>query len=189
MMTGEIVGMKEAGAIIDFWFEQTEPKHWFSKDVAFDATIENRFGGCVRRALKGGPIDGTQDAQACLASVLLLDQFTRHIYRESAHAFSGDVKALGLSLLAVEKGWVAGDKNLNHRRFYLMPMMHSEDLAVQRASLALFANHTDENTLRYAQRHLDIIERFGRFPHRNQVMGRQSTPEEIDFLTMPGSSF
>jgi uncharacterized protein (DUF924 family) len=124
-----------------------------------------------------------------LTLILLLDQFTRHIYRDDPRAFSGDTQAIELAQRAVDQGWVASDGDLNHRRFYLMPMMHSEDLVVQRESIPLFANHTDQNTLHFAQRHLAIIERFGRFPHRNQVLGRKSTVDEQVFLAQPGSSF
>jgi uncharacterized protein (DUF924 family) len=181
--------MREVKTIIEFWFEQTPPKQWFSKDPAFDAMIERRFGALVDKVLSQAPATDAQDAEVALALILLLDQFTRHIYRGSARAFAGDPQALSLSNQAVARGWVAANQDLNQRRFYLMPMMHSEDLAVQRASLPLFALHTDADTSGYAQRHVDIIEQFGRFPHRNQALGRTSTPAEIEFLTLPGSSF
>uniref|UniRef100_UPI00404741EE DUF924 family protein n=1 Tax=Orrella sp. TaxID=1921583 RepID=UPI00404741EE len=111
------------------------------------------------------------------------------LYRDDALAFAGDARALELARRAVDQGWVAGNGDLNHRRFYLMPMMHSEDLVVQRESIPLFSTHTDQNTLHFAQRHLAIIERFGRFPHRNQALGRKSSADELAFLAQPGSSF
>ena len=181
--------MKEATGVLQFWFEQTEPKQWFSKDLAFDALIEERFAHLVVRALDGELMSWSQDADVCLALILLLDQFPRHIYRASAQAFAGDAQALELSLMTVKQGWVSESPNMNHRKFYLMPMMHSEKLAVQRASLPLFAAHTDENTMRFARRHVEIIERFGRFPHRNKALGRPNTQEEKAFLDQPGSSF
>ncbi|MFO7747206.1 MAG: DUF924 family protein [Orrella sp.] len=185
----EGVQMKEAAGVLQFWFEQTEPKQWFLKDLTFDALIEERFAHLVVRALDGELMSWSQDADACLALILLLDQFPRHIYRASAQAFAGDAQALELSQMAVKQGWVSESPNMNHRKFYLMPMMHSEELAVQRASLPLFSAHTDENTMRFARRHAEIIERFGRFPHRNQALGRISTQEEKAFLDQPGSSF
>lgn len=181
--------MTEVTEILQFWFEQTEPKQWFVKDVAFDALIEERFAHLVVRALDGELMSWSKDVDSCLALILLLDQFARHIYRDSARAFAGDTKALELSEEAVRRGWVSATLEINHRRFYLMPMMHSEDLSVQRASLPLFATHTDDNTLYFARRHAEIIERFGRFPHRNEAMGRISTAEEIGFLKQPRSSF
>lgn len=184
-----VLSIKEADAILDFWFEQATPKQWFFKDLAFDALIEQRFGSWVRQALNQELTVWTRDADTSLALILLLDQFTRHIFRDAAQAFKGDPQALALSTLAVDRGWVADNQNINHRRFYLMPMMHSEEAAVQRASLALFAMHTDHDTLHFAQRHLAIIEKFGRFPHRNQALGRQSSSQELAFLAQPGSSF
>lgn len=181
--------MKEATGVLQFWFEQTEPKQWFLKDVAFDALIEERFVHLVVRALDGKLMSWSKDVDSCLALILLLDQFPRHIYRASAQAFAGDAQALELSQMAIEQGWILESSNMNHRKFYLMPMMHSEELAVQRASLPLFAAHTDENTMHFARRHFEIIERFGRFPHRNQALGRTSALEENAFLDQPGSFF
>ena len=189
MTLGKGLGLKESAAIVDFWFEQSTPKQWFAKDQAFDSAIEQRFGVWVRRALGHELTNWTQASDTQLALILLLDQFTRHIYREQAQAFAGDAQALELAQRALEYGWVKADKSLDHRRFYLMPMMHSEDITVQRESVALFATHTDQNTLYFAQRHLYIIERFGRFPHRNHALGRASTVDELAFLAQPASSF
>ncbi len=185
----ECAGLNAAAEVLRFWFEQSTPKQWFAKDLSFDDTIEQRFGSQVRQALKHEMLDWAQEPHSGLALILLLDQFTRHIYRDDPRAFAGDAQALGLAQRAVEQGWVTADLSLNHRRFYLMPMMHSEDLVVQRASIPLFAVHTDQNTLHFAQRHLAIIERFGRFPHRNQVLGRKSLAQELAFLEQLGSSF
>jgi uncharacterized protein (DUF924 family) len=185
----EGAGLKAAIEVLEFWFEQSTPKQWFAKDLTFDTTIKQRFDSRVQQALNHELLDWAQEPETGLALILLLDQFTRHIYRDDPRAFAGDVQALALAQRAVDQGWVAGNADLSHRRFYLMPMMHSEDLVVQRDSILLFATHTDQNTLSFAQRHLAIIERFGRFPHRNQVLSRQSTAQERAFLEQPGSSF
>jgi uncharacterized protein (DUF924 family) len=182
-------GLKAASEVLDFWFEQSTPKQWFAKDPTFDATIRQRFDSRVQQALNHELKDWAQEPHTGLALILLLDQFTRHIYRGDPRAFAGDAQALALAQRAVDQGWVTADISLNHRRFYLMPMMHSEDLLVQRDSMPLFATHTDQHTLSFAQQHLAIIERFGRFPHRNQVLSRQSTAQERAFLEQPGSSF
>jgi uncharacterized protein (DUF924 family) len=123
-----------------------------------------------------------------LALILLLDQFTRNIFRDTARAFSGDDMALALSLRCVERDYI-NHPDAHWRHFMLMPMMHSEDLAVQNASLPLFKAHTGKLTYDYAVAHRDIIARFGRFPHRNAILGRPSTDDETLFLTQPGSSF
>lgn len=185
----EGAGLKAAIEVLEFWFEQSTPKQWFAKDLTFDTTIKQRFDSRVQQALNHELLDWVQEPETGLALILLLDQFTRQIYRDDPRAYAGDAQALALAQRAVDQGWVAGNADLNHRRFYLMPLMHSEDLVVQRDSIPLFATHTDQNTLHFAQMHLAIIERFGRFPHRNQVLGRTSSAQELAFLEQPGSSF
>jgi uncharacterized protein (DUF924 family) len=138
--------------------------------------------------LKGERDSWANTAAGCLALIILLDQFTRNIYRNTPRAFSGDEMALALSLRCLERGYL-DDADANQRHFMLMPLMHSEDLAIQDMSLPLFETHTNARTLDYAQQHRDIVARFGRFPHRNAILGRPSSPEEIEFLTQPGSSF
>jgi uncharacterized protein (DUF924 family) len=175
--------------IIKFLFIETEPKQWFVKSESFDRLVAKRFEATVIQALKGELDDWGQQPKSCLALILLLDQFTRQIYRDTPQAFASDAKALALSQSADQKGWVQNSHDMNHRRFFLMPMMHSESLAVQQLSLPLFATHTDESTLDFAQRHCDIVDRFGRFPHRNKILERESSLEELAFLEQPGSSF
>jgi len=191
----------EPREILSFWFDQTTPKQWFIKSDAFDQLIAERFRAVLAAALDGrmngrlnrrldGRMDGwANHAEGCLALILVLDQFTRHIYRDSPCAFVGDDHALRLSAHAVSVGWVANCAQVSRRQFFLMPMMHSEDVEVQRASLPLFETYTDSDTLWFAKRHCEIIERFGRFPHRNAVLGRVSTTDEIEFLKEPGSAF
>ena len=174
--------------VLAFWFEESTPEQWFKKDDVFDATIRNRFEPTIISSLKGEKDSWADMATGCLALIILLDQFTRNIYRDTPSAFSGDEMALALSLRCLDRGYL-GDADTNQRHFMLMPLMHSEDLAIQDMSLPLFEIHTNARTLDYAQRHRDIIARFGRFPHRNAILGRPSSSEETEFLTQPGSSF
>ena len=174
--------------VLEFWFIKTPPESWFNKDTEFDACIERQFAGTVKDALAGKRDHWANACAGCLALILVLDQFTRNIFRDSAQAFSGDDIALALSLRCVERDYITHPDE-NWRRFMLMPMMHSEDLAIQEASLPLFQAHAGKLTYDYAVAHRDIIARFGRFPHRNAILGRPSTDEERLFLTQPGSSF
>lgn len=174
--------------ILAFWFEESAPKQWFSKDEEFDGNIKNRFGDTVTAALSG-QLDGwADDLDGCLALIIVLDQFTRNIFRDTPRAFSGDEMALALSLRCVERGYLDHD-NQDYRHFMLMPMMHSEDIGIQDRSLPLFAAAASELTYDYAVKHRDIVARFGRFPHRNAILGRPSNDEELAFLEQPGSSF
>ena len=174
--------------VLAFWFTDTPPESWFKKDPAFDARIAQQFAGTVKDALAGKCDHWANDSAGCLALILVLDQFTRNMFRDSARAFSGDEMALALSLRCVERDYIAHPDE-NWRRFMLMPMMHSEDIAIQEAALPLFQAHVGTLTYDYAVAHRDIIARFGRFPHRNAILGRPSTEEERLFLKQPGSSF
>ena len=174
--------------ILHFWFVETSPELWFKKDDDFDALLESRFGKAVREALAGRLDHWANDANGCLALILLLDQFTRNIFRNSARAFSGDEMALALSLRCVERQYLEPSQAARCQ-FMLMPMMHSEDIGIQDRSLPLFESLTNPRTHEYAVKHRDIVARFGRFPHRNAILGRPSTDEEAEFLTQPGSSF
>ena len=174
--------------ILSFWFEETTPKQWFTKDADFDALLAERFGKLVTDAL-GGRLDSwaaTKDGT--LALILLLDQMTRNIHRDTPLAFAGDEMALAHALNAVSKGYLdegASAKN----QFTLMPLMHSEEMAIHEKAQPLFAKHTSELTQDALQRHSVIIERFGHYPHRNAILGRPSTDDEIAFLKEPNSSF
>jgi uncharacterized protein (DUF924 family) len=184
--------------ILDFWFgprgsaEYGKTRElWFRKDAAVDQSIRARFGHAVETALGGGFVDW-RSPRGALARVILLDQFTRNIYRESPRAFAGDVIALDISRAAVEN---RDDQALMpvERWFLYMPFVHAEDADAQQTSLELFGRLADETGLSepavWAERHAAIIRRFGRFPHRNVVLGRQSTAEESEFLATPGSTF
>ncbi len=187
-------------AVLDFWFQPANhPGHgsyrpeWFRKDDAFDAAIRERFGPDVEAALGGTPGEGPDDA--LLARILLLDQFTRNVYRDTPRAFAGDAQARTLAGTLVTAG---RDKNLTpwQRWFAYLPFEHGESLLDQERSVALFAalrremqNEAFDSACDYALRHREVIARFGRFPHRNKILGRESTASEIEFLKQPGSSF
>ena len=187
-------------AVLDFWFLTPDhPGHehyraeWFRKDEAFDAAIRERFGAAVEAALRK-PQDDEPD-ETLLAHILLLDQFTRNIFRGTPRAFAGDAQAKALAATLVTEG---RDKNLSpwQRWFAYLPFEHSESLLDQDRSVALFAglrremrHEAFDSAYDYALRHHEVIARFGRLPHRNAVLGRSSTTEEIEFLTQPGSSF
>lgn len=177
-----------ASDIRAFWFEESMPMQWFRKDPAFDGVIRARFGGMVEEALAGRYDGWAASDLDGLALILLLDQFTRNLYRGDPRSFAGDAQALAVSERIQARGsWTTLQPHYKH--FILVPMMHSEDLLVQERSLPLFAAHCDAQVHTFGVKHRDIIARFGRFPHRNAVLGRTCTPEETAFLQTPGSSF
>ena len=178
-----------AGKVISFWFEECTPQQWFTKNDEFDRHLSDRFGELVEQGLQGQRDSWAGEADTRLALILVLDQFTRNIHRKTPRAFAGDEMALGLTMRALAEGQLDDEAELSRRQFLLMPMMHSEDIGIQDQSLPLFEKYTSEMTLDYAVRHRDIIARFGRFPHRNQILGRPSTDDEKLFLTEPNSSF
>ncbi len=143
----------------------------------------------VSQALAGELDAWGAEAAGSLALVLLLDQFPRQIWRDTAMAFAGDPQALAESLQAVERGWLEAEPEQARRQFWLRPLMHSEDLTVQEAALPLFERFCDPRTADFVRRHRDVIARFGRFPHRNAVLGRVSSAEVLAFLQTPGSRF
>jgi uncharacterized protein (DUF924 family) len=179
----------EPERVLRFWFEQTRPRAWFARDPAFDQRVREGFLEASRQAIAGELNGWSGDAHDALALVLLLDQFPRQIWRDKSMAFAGDERALALSQAAVAKGWVAAEPERARRQFWLMPWMHSEDLAVQEAAIPLFERFTDPRTLDFARRHRDVIASFGRFPHRNAILGRTSSEAETAFLRTPGSRF
>ena len=190
----------EADAVLDFWFGApgssefgSTRKAWFMKDAAFDAAIRVRFGALVERALRGELEAWGDEPRSSLAQILLLDQFTRNAFRGSARSFAGDARALTAASRMVGS---RQDEALAPfmRAFVYLPFEHAEGLAMQDEAIRLFTklvNETPEHgdMLAYAHRHRDVIERFGRFPHRNEILGRQSTAEEIAFVKQPGSAF
>jgi uncharacterized protein (DUF924 family) len=188
----------EAGAVLDFWFSDRARPLWFEKDLDFDNEIRRSFGAAVDAAQSGEFGHWCVGADGTLALLILLDQMARNIHRGSPRAFAGDARALAVARRAVADGIERG-LEFNRRRFFYLPYEHSEDPAVQTRSLQLFADlaatcapHEKEEATDqylYAQRHADIIARFGRYPHRNGCLGRTCTPEELAFLAGPDSSF
>jgi uncharacterized protein (DUF924 family) len=174
--------------ILDFWFSELEPKQWFMKDPALDETIKQKFESTYHEIVAGEHKAWEDSAEGCLAMILVLDQFSRNMFRDEAQAFAADNKALAVAQLAVKKAF---DKALDpkQRTFVYMPYMHSEDPAVHEVVVDIFTAHGNAMSLDYEMKHKAIIDRFGRYPHRNKILGRTSTPEELDFLNQPGSSF
>jgi len=185
--------------VLDFWFgapaslERGRPrKAWFEKSDAFDAAVRERFGATHAAADTGALDAWRRTPHAALALVITLDQFPRNMFRGEARAFASDPRALGVARELVARGYDAAMMPVE-RCFAYLPFEHAEDLAAQRRAVELFASMAQDSwgatTLDYARRHHDVIARFGRFPHRNAILGRVSTPEEIAFLQEPGSSF
>lgn len=175
----------EFGEVLAFWFQETDSKQWYKKSDAFDAEIIARFGGTYEAAVVGALDGWAKGAKGALALIIVLDQFSRNIHRESPDAFAADDKALAVARELVARGWDA-DMTDDERQFAYMPFMHSEDLAAQEQCLELFEAI---GRPKWAVDHHKIIARFGRFPHRNAVLGRDSTDEEVAFLDEPDSSF
>lgn len=191
----------DAQEVLDFWFlPPSNPGHgkqraeWFRKDDAFDAAIRDRFGAAIGHAVAGGLREwDEQGPRGVLARILVLDQFTRNAWRGTPESFAGDALALSAARQLVESGahlalspW--------ERSFVYMPFEHAEDARMQEQSVELFtalaaAHDGFGQSLDYAHRHRGVIARFGRFPHRNAILGRASTPEELEYLSQPGSGF
>lgn len=174
--------------VLDFWFTEVDPKQHYVKDADFDDLIRTRFGAAVAQA-QSGALQADNTPHGRLGYIILLDQFTRNIFRDTPQAFGADDLALRCTLDAVLAGDLRYWEEPRHRSFVLMPMMHSENIDVQNASLPLFETYCGEMTHDFAVRHRDIIARFGRFPHRNAILGRTPTTQERAFLEQPGSSF
>lgn len=174
--------------ILDFWFVQTTPRQWWEKSAAFDALIRERFGDIHVAASRAELQDWRQTPEGRLAEIIVLDQFSRNIHRDSAKAFAADGMALVLAQEAVGHG---ADQALpaERRAFLYMPYMHSESSLIHATAVRLFGVPGLENSYKFELMHKAIIDRFGRYPHRNTVLGRPSTPQEEEFLRMPGSSF
>lgn len=188
---------RDAAAVLEFWFGAPPAREarseWFRKDPAFDALIRERFGTLIERALRGElACWAGRGPQATLALVIVLDQFTRNAFRDTPKMFAGDAAALTVARRIVAEGWDTGYDPLR-RWFCYLPFEHSESLDDQRESLRLFARLRDDplagGAWTWAVRHHEVIERFGRYPHRNAILGRASTPAEEAFLREPGSRF
>lgn len=187
--------------VLDFWFlPPSDPgygqarKEWFRKDPAFDAQIRTRFGSLIAQALAGGLHEWEMEGpQGALARILLLDQFTRNAFRGAPESFAGDTLALAAAQALVDSG---ADRQLPpfQRAFVYMPYEHAEDARMQQCAVDLFARLAAEHAgfddmLDYAHRHRGVIARFGRFPHRNPILGRSSSADELQYLSEPGAGF
>jgi len=188
--------MSNAQEVLDFWFDPTHEAFWFERDDAFDAALRARFGALHERAARGELDAWAAQPQTWLALLIVLDQFSRNLYRGDRRAFDCDARAQQLALQGIDQGF---DQALppHWRAFAYLPLEHAEDASLQERCLDLFGKlhlaHPDvplyANYVDYARRHGAVIERFGRFPHRNTVLGRTSTPEEAHYLAQPGSGF
>lgn len=171
--------------IIDFWFQEAK-NNWWKKDKDFDELIKNRYGNLHKHATIGDLKSWREDPLGCLAEIIILDQFSRNIYRDTPLAFASDALALEVLDLALTKKFDTQIKE-EYRPFLYMPLMHSESKTDHEKAEILFANY--QGFYEYELKHKIIIDRFGRYPHRNKILGRESTKEEIEFLKQPNSSF
>lgn len=172
--------------LLGFWFGELTPEDWYAVKPETDAAIRERFMQLYREMRVAAPEEAYADPQAALAAIILFDQLPRNMFRGQPEAFGSDDLAAALARNALDRGF---DQDLEpaHKQFLYMPLMHSEVLADQERCVSLFKALGNEESLKYAIEHRDIIARFGRFPHRNRVLGRESTPDEIAFLqTHPG---
>ena len=174
--------------ILKFWFEETEPDQWFEKDPTLDARIRERFLGLHEFVVSHGNNGLLADAQTALAAVIVLDQMSRNMFRDTPRAFAADPQAISVAEAAIARGCDAR-LTKDQRMFLYLPFQHAEDRQLQGRSLALMASLGDPELLKWADVHKAIIDRFGRFPHRNGILGRISTPEENEFLKQPDSNF
>lgn len=191
--------MSQANEILDFWFGRLEEadygkprKVWFIKNPEFDEEVRSRFLNDYQQATTGQLDDWKASPEGCLALIILLDQFPRHMFRSQPQAFATDPQALAYAKYGIQRGF---DQELRpiQRQFVYLPLEHSENLATQHQCIELFSTLKDypecASGVDYAHRHLKVIERFGRFPHRNEILGRETTPDEAEFLKQRGSSF
>lgn len=175
-------------SVLDFWFQELEPNRWFTRDDSVDERIREQFEVLLMAARQNELYSWRSDPKGSLAEIIVLDQFTRNIHRDSAQAFENDPLALALAQSAIEKGF---DQKLAtiERHFLYMPFMHSESRKIHEVALSLYEASGSESGLEFEIKHKAVIDRFGRYPHRNEVLGRISTAEEIEFLKQPGSGF
>lgn len=174
--------------IIKFWFGEIEPKSWWKKDAAFDQLIRERFSDIHQQAAKCELFEWRQDALGWLAEIIVLDQLPRNMFRDTPQAFTTDRLAVILVQEAVSNQ-VDRELTAPQKSFLYMPLMHSESPLIHETAMELYSQPGLEFNLDFEKKHKAIIDRFGRYPHRNAVLGRESTDEEIEFLAGPESSF
>ena len=178
----------QATDILHFWFTELTDKQHFAKDAALDALIGERFGAVLEAGARSELWPWRSTPLGRLAEIIVLDQFSRNVWRDTPRAFAQDALALALAQDLVARS-VDAQLSTDQRYFAYMPYMHSESLAVHAEALRLFAQPGLENALHFEDRHQAIIQRFGRYPHRNAILGRESTAEEMEFLQQPRSGF
>ncbi|WP_299726008.1 DUF924 family protein [uncultured Endozoicomonas sp.] len=178
--------MQEYHSVLDFWFDELKPEQWFKKDAELDQRILSQFSVLHERAIKGELSHWRDKPEGRLAEVIILDQFSRNMFRNDAKAFVYDSLSLVLAQEAVRSG-ALDQLNEAQQNFLIMPYMHSESSVIHEEAMKLREQYGLE--LRWQQAHKDIIDRFGRYPHRNKILGRESMTEEVEFLKQPGSSF
>lgn len=174
--------------VLHFWFNQATPEQWFSKDTNFDQLIRHRFISLTKAAAQAECFSWRTTIYGRVAEIIVLDQFSRNIWRDKPQSFQQDAMALALAQELVKNALFAA-LPLAYRKFALMPYMHSESALIHQKALPLFETYTDALTVEYELKHKSIIDRFGRYPHRNHILGRQSTIDELTFLNEPNSSF
>lgn len=179
-------GSPNAADVIEFWFSELGVNDWWKKDAALDRRIAQTFGAVHAAALRAELFHWRSNAEGRLAEVIVLDQFSRNIQRDTPAAFAADPLALALAQEAVSRG-LDRELEVRQRCFLYMPYMHSESRSIHVEGERLF--RVDKRNHEYELKHKAIIDRFGRYPHRNALLGRESTPEELAFLSEPGSSF
>lgn len=185
---GTDAGEVHAADVLHFWFDEVPPEKRFAKDDVLDAEIARRFGAARDKVLARSAAGWRDGPDEILAAIILLDQFSRNLHRGSRQAFAGDPLALSLTQAAIAQGWdTAVDPE--RRAFLYMPLMHAEDPAVQRESVACFTKLGNAENLAFARDHAAVIDRFGRFPSRNAALGRVSTPEEQAYLSQPDAGW
>ena len=175
-------------AVIKFWFEETDPKFWWKKDADFDQLIDERFEIAHHMATQGALASWRETPLGRLAEIIVLDQFSRNLYRDSPLAFACDEQALALAQEAIQTG-ADLELEIKQKAFLYLPFMHSESREAHETALTLFNAPGLESNYDFELKHKLIIDRFGRYPHRNEILGRESTQEEIEFLKQLGSSF
>ena len=180
--------VKMQNEVLEFWFNEVGKPQWFVKDLNVDEEISQRFGRLVKQAGAGECYSWRSTAKGRLAEIIVLDQFSRNIYRDTPESFAHDPMALVLAQEAVSVG-ILDDFNQVELQFLLMPFMHSESKLIHQYAEPLFTKYVDDDVNRYEVMHKTIIDRFGRYPHRNGILGRESTTEELAFLKEPNSSF
>lgn len=174
--------------VLDFWFNELSAEQHFAKDAALDAAIAKRFGETLEAAMRGELGAWRVTAGGRLAEIIVLDQFSRNIHRGSGKAFAADAVALVLAQELI-RGAHDSELPIEQRAFAYLPLMHSESLAIHARAEVLFDQPGLEDNLEFERKHQAVLQRFGRYPHRNAALGRESTPEELEFLAQPGSGF